>query len=298
MEKNIIILSKKAGSGKKLLNKEKIEEIFSKNNKLDSLTIITTKDKEDVYNLSKYYSEKYGENLKLFISGGDGSISEAIGGIVGTETKLGILPTGTANDFAKYLYKKNVDPYKLIESSFEAESKKMDLMAFGDSFAANIISLGLDSVVLRDALIGVEKNPSLGHLNYLKSVFKNLKNKKDYKISYEFVLENGEIVKDEANILIMAICNGAFYGSGFNPAPSASVFDGVLDLVIAYKMKLGRFLLEIVKYKFGKNKESQYFKRFRIKELSIKSLSEKIPANYDGELFYLDELNIKVLEKN
>lgn len=122
MEKNIIILSKKAGSGKKLLNKEKIEEIFSKNNKLDSLTIITTKDKEDVYN-SKYYSEKYGENLKLFISGGDGSISEAIGGIVGTETKLGILPTGTANDFAKYLYKKNVDPYKLIESSFEAESK-------------------------------------------------------------------------------------------------------------------------------------------------------------------------------
>lgn len=95
----------------------------------------------------------------------------------------------------------------------------------------------------------------------------------------------------------MAICNGAFYGSGFNPAPSASVFDGVLDLVIAYKMKLGRFLLEIVKYKFGKNKESQYFKRFRIKELSIKSLSEKIPANYDGELFYLDELNIKVLEK-
>lgn len=88
-------------------------------------------------------------------------------------------------------------------------------------------------------------------------------------------MENGEIVKDEANILIMAICNGAFYGSGFNPAPSASVFDGVLDLVIAYKMKLGRFLLEIVKYKFGKNKESQYFKRFRIKELSIKSLSEK-----------------------
>lgn len=88
MEKNIIILSKKAGSGKKLLNKEKIEEIFSKNNKLDSLTIITTKDKEDVYNLSKYYSEKYGENLKLFISGGDGSISEAIGELLELKQNL------------------------------------------------------------------------------------------------------------------------------------------------------------------------------------------------------------------
>ncbi|HHY70747.1 MAG TPA: acylglycerol kinase family protein [Thermoanaerobacterales bacterium] len=40
---------------------------------------------------------------KVVAVGGDGTVNEVVNGIVGTDIELGIIPTGTGNDFIKTL---------------------------------------------------------------------------------------------------------------------------------------------------------------------------------------------------
>ena len=94
--------------------------------------------------------------------------------------------------------------------------------------------------------------------------------------------------------LISAICNGGFYGSGFNPAPESKIDDGVLNLLLADKIPFIRFVPLIKKYKEGRHKESKYINEILVKSGTIKS-KNKFIANADGEIFETDEIKFQVL---
>ena len=96
--------------------------------------------------------------------------------------------------------------------------------------------------------------------------------------------------------MLSAICNGGYYGSGFNPAPSAKIDDGILNLVFA--KKLPNILLPslIIRYKFGLLENSKYLDEIKIKKGKIKS-DRPILANIDGEIFQSKEINFEIIEK-
>ena len=108
------------------------------------------------------------------------------------------------------------------------------------------------------------------------------------------MIENGKNMEIKGNFLISAICNGAFYGSGFNPAPEASLCDGLINLITAEKIPLYKLPFMILKYKKGKHRTSPHLNEYKISSGQISSDKDFL-ANIDGEIFTTNKIDFKLI---
>ena len=297
MRKILFILSSKAGKTEFDINEKDIEKIYDKKYFGENVKIIRTKYENHAIDAAKSFINKY-KNFKktIIVGGGDGSLNEICNVIYENDlenTSLGLIPMGTGNDFSKNFPYKN---FKL-ESLLNIKEKKIDLIKVNDKVGINVLSLGFDTVVLKKAYEYLDKNPNLGKKAYILGVFKAMKYLSYKNLSFEILDKDDKKIKFEDKFLLAAICNGGYYGSGFNPAPRAKIDDGILNLV--YAKKLPSLLLPslIIRYKFGLLENSKYLDEIKIKKGKIKS-RENILANIDGEIFKSKEINFEVLENS
>lgn len=296
MRKTLFILSSKAGKTEFDINEKDIEKIYDKKYFGENVKIIRTKYENHAIDAAKSFINKY-KNFKktIIIGGGDGSLNEICNVIYENDlenTSLGLIPMGTGNDFSKNFPYKN---FKL-ESLLNIKEKKIDLIKVNDKVGINVLSLGFDTVVLKKAYEYLDKKPYLGKKAYFFGVIKALKHLSYQNLSLTLYDKNNEKINIKDDFLLSAICNGGYYGSGFNPAPSAKIDDGILNLVFA--KKLPNILLPslIVRYKFGLLENSKYLDEIKIKKGKIKS-DTPILANIDGEIFQSKEINFEIIEK-
>lgn len=296
MRKTLFILSSKAGKTEFDINEKDIEKIYDKKNFGENVKIIRTKYENHAIDAAKSFINKY-KNFKktIIVGGGDGSLNEICNVIYENDlenTSLGLIPMGTGNDFSKNFPYKN---FKL-ESLLNIKEKKIDLIKVNDKVGINVLSLGFDTVVLKKAYEYLDKKPSLGKKAYFFGVIKALKHLSYQNLSLTLYDKNNEKINIKDDFLLSAICNGGYYGSGFNPAPSAKIDDGILNLVFA--KKLPNILLPslIIRYKFGLLENSKYLDEIKIKKGKIKS-DTPILANIDGEIFQSKEINFEIIEK-
>lgn len=297
MRKILFILSSKAGKTEFDISKKDIEKIYKKKDLEENVKIIKTSYKNHAIDAANDFIDRY-NNLKktIIVGGGDGSLNEICNIIYQKDlenTSLGLIPMGTGNDFSKNFSYKNFK----VESLLNLRDEKIDLIKVNDKVGINVLSLGFDTVVLEKAYEYLDKNPNLGKKAYILGVFKAMKYLSYKNLSFEISDKNNKKIKFEDKFLLAAICNGGYYGSGFNPAPSAKIDDGILNLV--YAKKLPSLLLPslIVRYKFGLLENSKYLDEIKVKKGKIKS-RENILANIDGEIFKSKEINFGVLENS
>ena len=296
MRKTLFILSSKAGKTEFDINEKDIEKIYDKKYFGENVKIIRTKYENHAIDAAKSFINKYINFKKtIIVGGGDGSLNEICNVINENDlenTSLGLIPMGTGNDFSKNFPFKN---FKL-ESLLNIKEKKIDLIKVNDKVGINVLSLGFDTVVLKKAYEYLDKKPSLGKKAYFFGVIKALKHLSYQNLSLTLYDKNNEKINIKDDFLLSAICNGGYYGSGFNPAPSAKIDDGILNLVFA--KKLPNILLPslIVRYKFGLLENSKYLDEIKIKKGKIKS-DTPILANIDGEIFQSKEINFEIIEK-
>lgn len=296
MRKTLFILSSKAGKTEFDINEKDIEKIYDKKYFGENVKIIRTKYENHAIDAAKSFINKY-KNFKktIIVGGGDGSLNEICNVINENDlenTSLGLIPMGTGNDFSKNFPYKN---FKL-ESLLNIKEKKIDLIKVNDKVGINVLSLGFDTLVLKKAYEYLDKKPSLGKKAYFFGVIKALKHLSYQNLSLTLYDKNNEKINIKDDFLLSAICNGGYYGSGFNPAPSAKIDDGILNLVFA--KKLPNILLPslIIRYKFGLLENSKYLDEIKIKKGKIKS-DTPILANIDGEIFQSKEINFEIIEK-
>ncbi|NVF10988.1 YegS/Rv2252/BmrU family lipid kinase [Anaerococcus sp. AGMB00486] len=294
MEKILYILSSKSGKTEFDIGKNDLKKLYK--NRKNDVKIIETNYKNHAKNAT-YDFIKSNKDVKkaIIVAGGDGSLNE-IAEIIykydRNNSSLGLIPMGTANDFSKNFSYKNFS----INSLLNFKNKKIDLIKVNNSICINVLSLGFDTIVLENAYKILDKNPNLGKKAYLLGVLKSIP-----KISYKDLYlkledDKGNMLKFNDKFLLSAICNGGFYGSGFNPAPSAKVDDGVLNLVYAKKIPTLLLPSLIVRYKYGKLENSKYLKEIKVKKGLIKA-KEDILANIDGEIFKSNNIEFEIIEK-
>ena len=93
---------------------------------------------------------------------------------------------------------------------------------------------------------------------------------------------DGETIDDEQTMI--CVCNGRFYGGGFNPVPEADPSDGLLDVLLVKKVSRTQVPAVIGKYKSGRYAELPHLVR-HFKTDSIRITCDKpTPINLDGEL--------------
>lgn len=292
MRKILFIINSKAGKTEFDIKKEDIEETFRKAGRLSEIEVVNTRYKNHTkYLIDAFDSLKYDEKI-VIICGGDGSLNELVNVAYGKNMTLGLIPTGTGNDFAK-----NFDYESFtLNSLLNFKTKKIDLIKVNDFYSINVTSLGFDTQVLKRAYDYLDKNPKLGKKSYGLAVLKSLNKINCENLELKLELVDGSNFEIKGNYLISALCNGGFYGSGFNPAPEAKIDDGVLNLLLADKIPFIRFVPLIKKYKEGRHKESKYINEILVKSGTIKS-KNKFIANADGEIFETDEIKFQVLPK-
>lgn len=293
MEKTLFIISSKAGNTEFNFSKDDIYRVYKRNGLKDSIEIIETSYKNHAVDLSKNFARDEKGKKSIIISGGDGTLNEAANAIYPTDTSLGLIPTGTGNDFSKNFSYKNFT----IERTLKRRISPIDLIKLNGKICVNVTSLGFDTEVLSNAYDFLDKDPSLGKKAYIKSVLYSLKNIDYEKLDISLKDTNGENIKINGDYLLLALCNGGYYGSGFNPAPQAKVDDGILNLILVDDVSLLKLIPNIRKYKTGRHENSPYITSFNVKEGLIKS-PKSFMANIDGEIFKTNRIDFKILEKS
>lgn len=194
--------------------------------------------------------------------------------------------------FPKTLTIKNFD----IEDTFEPTIRPIDLIDVNGKICINVMSLGFDTLVLETTYDYLKKKPELKERAFLRAVIKCLFTLHPEDLKIDLVLANGERLVLEDLYLISALCNGGYYGSGFNPAPNNVLDDGILELTLAKKLSLFEFLPLISKYKKGTHLSHPKVSQYPVKEVTIRS-KKTLTANIDGEIFKAKEIKAKIIEK-
>ena len=271
--KYIFIINAIAGRGryKKIL--PNIEKICKERNIEYEIRYIS--EEKDGSQIASEYKDE--ENV-IYVVGGDGTITRTLAGIVGTKNKLGVIPSGSGND-----------TYRTIKMLPKGETK-IDLAKINDTYFINVACTGVDAEVANN----------LDKLKETKIPTSQLYNA---SIVYTFVkfkhkrMKLHTSIKDiDSKYTILSICNGAYYGGGFNIAPKAELTDGLLDIYYGEKMSKIKMIPLLLKMKKGKHEGKRKIHKFRTDHVEI-NFEEEITFNVDGEKVTNNHFTIDILPK-
>ena len=229
-----------------------------------------------------------GKELRINACGGDGTLNEAVNGVVGyPNVAVTCYVCGSGNDFVKIFSKP--EAFRSLERLLDAEEREFDVIQVNDSYSLNICCVGLDARV-GNKMAQFKRLPHVsGSGAYILSTGVNL----IQGISEHYVIEvEGERIDDRQTMICIA--NARWYGGGFHAVPDADPTDGLLDVLIVKKLNLLQVAGVIGKYKEGRYKEVPHLVR-HIRTKAIRVICDKeTPINLDGEIRNTDVADCKI----
>jgi diacylglycerol kinase (ATP) len=224
--------------------------------------------------------------------GGDGTINEVANGLFGTDRALGILPTGSGNDFIKSVS----IPSRLfpaLEILLRGNSRSIDIGTVdageGNSslrLFVNGVGVGFDAAVAAKTR---EITSLSGIALYLAAVFQTL----GHYQAPEFTIAMGASTPLVGRNLLIAIGNGRCAGGGFFLTPDAIVDDGLLDACIVDDKGLLEILMLMPRVMLGKHHNVRGVKFVRSNEFII-TASNPFFVHADGEIVGSNVTGVRV----
>jgi YegS/Rv2252/BmrU family lipid kinase len=224
-------------------------------------------------------NKKVAEGVDVIIAvGGDGSVNEIARTLTDKKVVLGIIPAGSGNGLAHHL-KIPFSYRKAIDIINRGKTIKIDTGSINDVFFVSIAGIGFDGIVARE----YAKNKRRGFLTYLKVVTEEYVKYRPRKYTIEI---NGEILKRKA--LFISFANSDQFGYGASIAPSASVDDGLLDVIIMKKPLMVEIPILASLLYWKKIDLSRQLEIIKAKELIVKTRRKRW-VNIDGEPLKMDK---------
>ena len=221
---------------------------------------------------------KSGFNL-IVAAGGDGTINEVVNGIAPLKhrPKLGIIPAGTTNDYARALKIPREDPIGAAKVIAKGQTIKMDIGEAGKNWFVNIAAGGL----LTELTYGVPSQVKslFGYLAYLVKGAELLPQIKPIKMHLEY---DGGTYDGKASMFFLALTNSI---GGFEQiVPDASLDDGKFTLIVVKTSNLIEILqLITMVFNGGKHVNDPLILYVKTSKIVAKPVDEKMMINVDGE---------------
>ncbi|GHU58122.1 lipid kinase [Clostridia bacterium] len=172
----------------------------------------------------------------IVISGGDGSINIAVNGIMkhGITSAIGVIPSGTANDFAAFLKipQNAVDAVRIITDGHISE---IDIGRVNDMYFVNVCGAGYLTNISQQ--IDKDFKDALGKLAYY---IKGIEQAPKF-MPFPVRITSSEEVYEE-NIYLFIVLNSGGTGGFNNLVKDAVIDDGLFDFIA---LKAGGTPLEL-----------------------------------------------------
>jgi len=229
------------------------------------------------------------KNYDIVVSvGGDGSANEAGKGLMGSESALGIIPTGSGNGMARHLK----IPMKLEEAITVINTGKyerIDTIRVNNEFCLGTVGVGFDAHVAHLFAHSSKR----GYATYVKLVLGEFYK---YKARTHVMEIDGQTISKECFLLTFA--NSSQFGNNAVIAPFADVKDGIID--ISFMKKFGFIYAPFLIRRLMNNSihESKFFSMMRGKNIVLKNNFE-LQGHIDGEpVIFNNDLHVNIVPKS
>lgn len=248
--------------------------------------------------LARAAAEEANGPVRLYACGGDGTFGQVLEGAYPyPQAEVACVPCGSGNDFVRN-YGAREDFLDLADL-MQGSAVPIDLIETPFGVSAAICSAGLDAKVA----YGIPRFRRLplcgGSMAYNLSIVQCLCSRLSSRVRVEL---DGETFEEDC--ILTAICNGGWYGGGYQAAPEASLDDGLLDIVLVRKISRLRIAGVLGTYQKGRHLENgqvvpaleDIMLYRRAKEVRVTPLDGRpIVVNLDGECAPRESLEARVL---
>ncbi len=238
----------------------------------------------EVGDIDKHFDQLPKDYYDAFvICGGDGSVNIAVNAIMRNNLKapLGIIPSGTANDFANYLkMPQQID--KAAEVIAKCKTAKIDLgLVNNEKYFVNVCAAGMFANISQN--IDINFKNTFGKLAYYIKGVEQIPN---------FVPMNLKIInsKDtiQESIYFFFVLNSAGTGGFDKLSPGASINDGIFDFIAFKEFPIIDIPLLFVKVLSGEYLDDNRIIFFRDSNIKIECLEPPknnfmLKTDMDGE---------------
>ncbi|MFS0674508.1 diacylglycerol kinase [Ornithinibacillus sp. 179-J 7C1 HS] len=213
----------------------------------------------------------------VIAAGGDGTINEVINGLAEQEyrPKLGVIPVGTTNDFARALTIPRDSIQKAVDVIVENHTKLLDIGKVNEQYFINIAGGGKLTELTYD--VPSKLKTMLGQLAYYVKGIEMLPSLKPARVKIEY---DGNIIEED--IMLFLISNTNSVGGFEKLAPDACLDDGYFDLLILRKTNLAEFVRIASMALRGAHLEDDHVIYTKARHVKV-TPEDKMQLNIDGE---------------
>lgn len=233
----------------------------------------------DIENHIKDIPQKFYD--AIVVSGGDGTINIVIGSLMKYKLNnipVGIIPSGTANDFATYLKLPKITE-QCCDIILKNHTVPVDIGIIEDRCFINVCAGGLFSNVSQN--IDKDFKDILGKLAYYIKGIEQIPNFVPIPVR---ITNSKEVIED--NIYLFLVLNSSGTGGVSNLSPSALIDDGLFDFVAFKNFKIIEIPSLILKFLKGNYLNDSKVIFFRDNYIKIENLSNDnrlSETDLDGE---------------
>jgi YegS/Rv2252/BmrU family lipid kinase len=230
--------------------------------------IVASERKEDLDAIAAD-AERQGFDAVIAV-GGDGTVHEVAKRLIGREIALGIVPTGSGNGFARH----HRIPMKIraaVRALTRAKLVTIDTAEVNGMPFIGVMGVGYAAHIAHR----FAELPRRGLRSYVRAALSAFR---AYPCEEYQITIAGKVRTHRA--FLIEIANTAHWGNNFRIAPMASVFDGVLDVVIVDPMSLFDAPSFGARLRLGNVHRSRKVKMERVEEVVIEGATQ---IHLDGE---------------
>lgn len=297
--KACLIVNPKSGLGTSEKSLELSKDLLAKNGY--RVTDFITLEKGDA---KIFAQDAVKKKFDLVVAvGGDGTINEVVNGLANTDTTLGVIPTGTANVFAREIGIPTFHTYdsksllKATEVLLQSEPKKIDLgkvklKRYPSRYFLMWCGVGLDA-----SITSSKKSPQdiyFGkYINFLKwGISAALTTIKFSSVQSEIRFDD-ELISEKVNQIIVS--NGKLYANYFTISNESKLDDGLFDVVIIKGNVLPGVFLKGLASLVTRELYTD-IKNIHVKKISITS-SAPLSVHVDAETIGETPVDIEIAPK-
>jgi diacylglycerol kinase (ATP) len=228
------------------------------------------------YEISKAFEDIDSTYKYILIAGGDGTVDNVVNHMkqLGINIPIAVIPTGTANDFAKFLGIPH-DVEIACEQILNSQVRNVDIGKINDKYFVNVASTGLFTDISQRTSVTLKN--TMGRLAYYVKGIEQLPNFKKLKIKV-----SSKEIDFDGDMYLMLIFNGQTAGN-LKFAYKAEVDDGYLDVIIIKAGTIKDMAALFIKMLRGEHLENAnnliYFKTDKV----YVECHEDLVTDIDGE---------------